>query len=182
MFLHSKVGRWDGPTAAESYALAQQVKANMTGLGSTESKIKAALSPWVQTTCGDVMWGLAQALAKRVQHQITSTELARAARLIAANAEDPESVQLREEHASATRFIRRLDGVRSLELRTLPGGFMKLYDEAPLVPEAEVAALRAAAENFMAVLLLVRDELTITDPARWCPAIDQLLERAASPN
>jgi hypothetical protein len=182
VFLQSKVGHWDGPTAAESYALAQQVKGNMAGLGSTDAKIKAALNPWVQTACGDVLWGLGQALAKRVQHEITSTELARAARMITANAEDPKSVRLRTEHASATRFIRRLNEVRLLAVRTLPDSFMSLYGEVPLVAEAEVAELRAAAQNFMAVLLLIRDELTIPDPERWCPAMDQLLDRAAIPD
>lgn len=182
VFLHSKVGRWDGPTAAESYALAQQVKANMTGLGSSDATIRDALKPWVETTCGDIMWGLGQALAKRVQRQITATELGRAAEMIAANADDAESLRLREEHASATRLIGRLNGIRSLELRGLPDSFMGLYREAPLVDAAELAELRAAAQNFMPVVVGIRDELTIPDPTRWCPAIDQLLERASRPH
>lgn len=182
IFLHSKLGRWDGPSAADSFAVAQEVKASLTELGSSDAKIRATLDPWVRVTCGDILAGHARELSKALQPWIASLQTQRAARLVQLNGDESRSPELRDQLAAAAAFEGRLREVRSMDLQTLPDGFLKLYDEAPLIEKAQAATLRAAAESFMPVVTSIRDELTIPDPARWCAAIDELLERAARPN
>lgn len=179
VFLHSKIGRWGGPSAAEGYVIAQEVKENLTRIGSSESTIRTALEPWVRTTCGDILSGLARGLSTAVSRAAEPLHLQRSGALMPSGVETAESLKLKERIELASGFLNELASVRSIELSALPEAFLKAYDQAPEVGQAEVAALRRDAEKFMPVVLRVRDDLAVPDPGRWCPAIDQLLERAA---
>jgi len=180
IFLHSKVGRWDGPTAAEAYAVAQEVKANLTQAGSSEDKIRSALDPWVKVTCGDILSSHARELERLLQRRTPNLALQRSAALASSNGqENPDSLLLRDQLDEAAAFVRRLNAVASIDLRSLPDAFLKLYDEAPLVEQVEAAQLRAAALEWMPIVTQIRDDLEIPDPQRRCAEIDQLLERAS---
>ena len=180
IFLHSKVGRWGGPTAAEGYAVAQEVKANLTQAGSSNDKIRAVLDPWVRTACGDILSGHARELERLLQRRTPSLALQRSAALARTNGqENADSLSLRDQLEHAAAFIQRLREIRSINLQSLPDAFLQLYDKAPLIDPVEAAQLRAAAQTFMPVILRIRDDLEIPDAQRWCLEIDRLLERAA---
>ncbi|HEX7637835.1 MAG TPA: hypothetical protein VF457_05510 [Burkholderiaceae bacterium] len=180
VFLHSKVGRWEGPAAAEGYRVAQEVKANLAEAGSSPEKIRAVLDPWVRVTCGDILSGHARELERQLQRRTPALALQRSAALMRANGrEDAASLNLRDQLDQAAAFIQRLNEIRNVDLQSLPAAFLQLYDEAPLLDRAEAARLREAAQSFMPVVLRIRDDLEIPDPQHWCREIDLLLERAA---
>ena len=183
IFLHSKIGRWEEPTASERYAVAQEVKASLAEAESSDEKIRAVLNPWVRVMCGDILSSHARELERLLQRRTPSLALQRAAAIARTNGqENVDSLGLRDQLDHAAAFIRRLNDIRSIDLRTLPDAFMRLYDEAPLIEPAEAAQLRAAALAFMTVVLRIRDDLEIPDSQRWCVEIDQLLERASRPD
>lgn len=180
IFLHSKVGRWDGPTTAEGYRVAQEVKANLTEAGSADEKIRAVLEPWVRVTCGDILAAHARELERLLQRRTPSLSIQRSAALVRTNGqENADSLVLRDHLEQAAAFIRRLNEIRTIDLQSLPAAFMRLYDEAPLIDPSETASVRADAQSFMPVVLRIRDDLEIPDAQRWCVEIDRLLERAA---
>lgn len=180
IFLHSKVGRWEEPTAAERYAVAQEVKANLEQAESSSDKIRAVLDPWVRVMCGDILSSLARELERVLQRRTPALALQRAA-AIARNdeREDVDSLSVRDQLEQAEAFIRRLNEIRHLDLHSLPNAFMRLYDEAPLIEPSEAAQLRATAQTYLPIVLRIRDDLEIPEPQRWCPEIDRLLEQAA---
>jgi hypothetical protein len=171
---NSKMGRWgSAPGPRESYALAQKVRSIMNSLGSEQSAIAAALRPWASILCHDLAVAVAKPLHKAMTDKIQQLNRERASIAPPIDPTNPQFMRLNAEIESASAVTIRLQNIYQLDLEDYPDRFVGLFDNIPLLDQAEVSPIREKALQFSPDMKTLRQLWTLPNAETWFGVIEE---------
>ena len=167
--LNSKMGRWDSaPGPRESIALAGKVRQIMRNLGSAESTISTALTPWAKTLCYDMALALTHELRLALSKLLRQLETERAALPKPISVNDPKLLELSARIQAISTFQHtRLKNLSKLTLEDYPDDFMEIFEQVPELSADEARSFKNKAARFVDGMRSLKSSKSLPDAEIW---------------
>jgi hypothetical protein len=162
-------GRWDsGTSTKDAYEIAQRVKRNLVGLGSTDAAVRKTLAPWVTMTSND----LSRELMKAALHQMDLGVQHYSIQLRNLQAAPEGGTQANQASLDAmNRFVQfrqqHMGDVHDWSIGTHAAKLRNIFELMPLLEGTERTTLFASIAPWLPRLDFLAANYDLSDKEQW---------------